>query len=91
MNNTVKLSIEGNNKEAERVSSQAIVNSKKTITDCQKFILLLNSKKKQNESALASVKKAIESGASRTNKINGVVSNTQGMSLSLNRMENNMP
>ena len=74
----LKLSKEGNNKEAERISSEAIVTSKRTITDCQKFILLLNSKKRQNESALASVKKAMESGSTHTNKTNAVASKHKG-------------
>jgi hypothetical protein len=68
----LKLSKENNNKEAGRISSEAILNYQKTIADCQKHILLLKDSKRKNESALSAVKKAMESGSSQTGGVNSV-------------------
>lgn len=68
----LKLARENNNKEAERISSEAIMTSEKTISECRNFIVILNNKKKQYESALASVKKSLASDSALTDKIKAV-------------------
>jgi hypothetical protein len=93
----LKLSKENNNKEAERISSEAILTYQKTIADCKKHILLLKDRKRKNESALAAVKKTMDSGSSQTNEVNSValkhtghvsVINQKGEEYALNSAQN---
>ncbi|MDP4227540.1 MAG: FecR domain-containing protein [Bacteroidota bacterium] len=71
-----KMATEKNNKEAYRISSEAISTSKQSISDCRNFISALTEKKKKYQASLNEVKKTIESNASL--KTNAVLLNSRG-------------
>lgn len=71
-----KMAIEKNNKEAYRISSEAISTSKQSISECRNFISVLTEKKKKYQTSLNEVKKTIESNVSL--KTNAVLLNCKG-------------
>jgi|WetSurMetagenome_2_1015567.scaffolds.fasta_scaffold00466_4 hypothetical protein len=62
------------NREAERIATEAISNSQKTISDCREFIVVLKERRGKYQSALESVRKAM----GKTNKVNAVTLNFSG-------------
>ena len=57
-----KKARETGNKEAERVATEAMANSEKTIKECNNFIVALKEKRSRYQSSLSSILRAMNSG-----------------------------
>jgi len=62
------------NKEAERIATEAISNSSKTIKECREYIVSLKERRSKYQSAVESIKKAM----GQTNKLNAVARDFTG-------------
>jgi len=76
--NIQKKAQDSNNKEAYRISSEAIANSRQSISECRNFIAILSEKKKKYEASLNTVMKAMESNSSLAGSTNAVALHYQG-------------
>lgn len=68
-----KKARDAGNKEAERIATEAIANSEKTIKDCSNFIAALKEKRSRYQVALSSILKAMNAGPGQVTNTTGAV------------------